>query len=433
MTTQGAFIRLWNRRRIFIIIGLINLLYFFTYFQRVAIPGTIFNELQKDLGLSSVQVAFLGGIFLYIYGGMQLINGLLVDRIGTAKVIIIGGVLLSIGSVLFPLSHSLFALYFSRAIVGLGASVVFLCMIKELDIQFSNKNFTVALSISILIGFSGGLLGTKPFAIAVESYGWRYALLGIGIACSLVIFITYFFVKDLMKRPTQYPAIMPLPALKEVLSNRLIYPPMFSSAVIFSIYFLMQSTIGKKFLEDCCHIRPEKSASYTFIMMLASIIMSFLNGFIPKLIANRRKPIMLLLNFLNISAIIMAIFIALGNTHLIMPCFIAWGMSASGMPIFSTTIKELNEPKYAGTSIGFSNAVCYIFVAIIVTLTGYILDIYSKSAIKTATAIHYPPNAYIAIFIFALVLGFASLISSCYARETAGNNITNLATVDQAK
>ena len=119
----------------------------------------------------------------------------------------------------------------------------------------------------------------------------------------------------------------------------------------------------------------------------------------------------------------MAIFIARGNENLIIPCFITWGMSASGTPIYLTTVKELNEPKYMGTSSGFYNSFCYLAVAMVVTLSGYILDIYSKSAVKTATAIHYPPDAYVTIFICTLVLGFVSFISTFYVMETAGKNI----------
>ena len=55
-------------------------LYFFSFFLRTAVPGTIFDELQSDLDLSAASVAALGSIFLYIYAGMQLFVGLAADR-----------------------------------------------------------------------------------------------------------------------------------------------------------------------------------------------------------------------------------------------------------------------------------------------------------------------------------------------------------------
>ena len=42
-------------------------LYFFTNLQRSGIPGSLFNELQGDLGLSAAQVTMLGTWFIYIY------------------------------------------------------------------------------------------------------------------------------------------------------------------------------------------------------------------------------------------------------------------------------------------------------------------------------------------------------------------------------
>jgi uncharacterized membrane protein len=52
-------------------------LYFFSFFLRTAIPGTIFDELQSDLKLTASSVTALGSIYLYIYAAMQLLVGLL--------------------------------------------------------------------------------------------------------------------------------------------------------------------------------------------------------------------------------------------------------------------------------------------------------------------------------------------------------------------
>ena len=50
-------------------------IYGLAYFQRTGIPGTIFDELQHDFGLSASAVTALGAVFIYVYAGMQLVVG----------------------------------------------------------------------------------------------------------------------------------------------------------------------------------------------------------------------------------------------------------------------------------------------------------------------------------------------------------------------
>ena len=82
-------------------------LYFFANLQRVAIPGSIFNELQSDLKVGAKYITALSSMFMYIYAAGQLCAGLLADRYGGERVISCGALLFCLGSVLFPFSESL--------------------------------------------------------------------------------------------------------------------------------------------------------------------------------------------------------------------------------------------------------------------------------------------------------------------------------------
>jgi sugar phosphate permease len=56
--------------------------YFFGFFNRSAVPGTIFNELQQEWHLSASAIVSLGSVYLWIYGSMLLVAGVSVDRFG---------------------------------------------------------------------------------------------------------------------------------------------------------------------------------------------------------------------------------------------------------------------------------------------------------------------------------------------------------------
>ena len=87
-------------------------LYSVSFFQRVAVPGTIFNELQKDFAASASTVTTLGSIYLLVYASLQLFIGMLADRHGGVKITLVCGFFLCVGSVLFPLSGNQIHIYF---------------------------------------------------------------------------------------------------------------------------------------------------------------------------------------------------------------------------------------------------------------------------------------------------------------------------------
>ena len=120
----------------FFILASMTAIYFFAYFQRVAVPGTIFDQLQHGFGISAAQVSMLAALYLYPYAFMQPFVGILVDKLGASRVLLTGGLLMCIGSILFPLSSSLAALYAGRVIVGLGSSLIYLSVVKEIDELF---------------------------------------------------------------------------------------------------------------------------------------------------------------------------------------------------------------------------------------------------------------------------------------------------------
>ena len=170
-----------------VFLAAINAVYFCSYFQRVGIPGTIFNQLQTEFQASASGVAMLGAIFLYIYGFMQLPAGLLADRFGAIRVFSAGGLILNLGAFLFPLVPNLILLYAARALVGLGASLIFASIVKTLVSIFPQRMFAVLLGISLSVGYSGGLAGTLPFEWGASRWGWRTFLLGVAIAGTLAL------------------------------------------------------------------------------------------------------------------------------------------------------------------------------------------------------------------------------------------------------
>ena len=75
-----------------IILGV--LFYFIANFQRIAIPGAVFDILEQELSVGAPQITAFGAIFMYIYAFTQLLNGIFVDRFGGYRVMLIGAIIM---------------------------------------------------------------------------------------------------------------------------------------------------------------------------------------------------------------------------------------------------------------------------------------------------------------------------------------------------
>ncbi|MDO8303177.1 MAG: MFS transporter [Sedimentisphaerales bacterium] len=429
---MNIFEKLWNNRtKLWIVLAMISL-YFFSYFQRVAIPGTIFDELQTAFGASAASITLLGALTIYVYASTQLFVGIILDRFGAARVLLAGAAVMTVGSILFPLSHSLAALYAMRILVGLGASFIFLSIVKEIDELFDERHFAMILSIAIFLGYFGGVAGTFPFERAVNAFGWRTSLLAAGVVCGIALLWAWRLLHKAQRTGGRDKGFS-MTALLEILRNRHIIPVSCAGPVAFGIYFLFQAGIGKKLLQDCGGFSSAAAASCTLMMIAVNMTGIGCSGFLSRLAGNRRKPFLLtatLLAFLSTGCIILILWQKL-DTRWLVPCYAMLAGAGSFVPIYCATMKELNHPDSAGTAIGLLNGIAYLFIAIAMNLAGVVMDGFKSQAVITAKAVIYPPAAYIAILTGCFILAAISVAAALRIRETFGKSVYGDTTAGQ--
>jgi MFS family permease len=400
----------------------LNGFYFFSYFHRVGIPGTIFNQLQLDFNLTANQVAGLGTIVFGIYGILQFFIGPFMDFFGTNRIFVAGGFLLCIGSLLFSVSHSIFLLYFSRVLVAFGGSVAYLGIVKKTDDLFGPDFFPVMLGIALFLGYSGGLFATLPFERLVAAFGWRQAIFWLTVIL-LVIMIIILFIFIRYRQLKHNRGSISLKDITATLLNKKSYPVIIVASINFTIYLLFQGIIGKKLLQDTCGISSKIAASFTFVMMAGTMFFVLFWGTLAHII-KRRKGLVIFLCFISmISCILMFVNLILWKEPMVFlfSLFLFAAVGGSG-PITTTLVKEIN-PSVVGTSVGFINGICYISVAISGSITGFIMDKFSSRAIITPEAVIYPVVSYATVAGLCLFLSFIALIASLKISETGKQTV----------
>ncbi|MGW4818564.1 MFS transporter [Streptomyces sp. NPDC004227] len=133
---------------------------------------------------------------LLVYAGMQIPVGLLVDRLGTKKVLAIGAVLFTAGQLGFAFSPSYGTALASRALLGCGDAMTFISVLRLGTRWFPARRGPLVAQLAGLAGMAGNLVSTLVLARLLHGVGWTAAFAGSALAGAVVLVLLVLFLKD---------------------------------------------------------------------------------------------------------------------------------------------------------------------------------------------------------------------------------------------
>lgn len=387
-------------------------LYFLTCMAKLLIPGIIFEDLQA-LGLDAEKISATGAVFMYAYAVSQLLAGLFSNRYGGVRILLTGGSMFALGTILFPVTAHYGLMLLCRILTGFGAGTVFLGVVKLLNDLFSRK-FAMALGVVMLCSYFGPVCGTVPMVKLVDLLRWQWAMAAPGIAAALAVLVILALMKGTIRKVARGNA---LDAFQLMLKNPRMYLVSFSASMIFGIYYVISSQIGPKSMMDRCGLTPERAA---LIIMLLTVIVALNNvlvNLLLKLCGNRRKPVVLFSFGSALAGTCMGIgaFGFSGEISAVVLSFVLIAVPAGFFPLFSTIVKEINPPESVGLAVAVLNFWCFVFIAGFQNICGTILHAFP------ADAGVYSPLAYSRVFLFLAAAALAGLTAAVFYPETGRN------------
>ncbi len=171
------------------VVAMLWLISFFNYADRQAI-FSVFPLLERELGLTPVQLGLLGSSFAWVYGLGAPFAGMIVDRVQRRTAILGGLQAWSIICVATMTSRTFRHLFFWRAAEGLGETFYYPASMSLISDYHGRETRSRAMGMhqtSVYVGtigggFFAGLIG--------QYYGWRLSFLvfgGLGIILGLVL------------------------------------------------------------------------------------------------------------------------------------------------------------------------------------------------------------------------------------------------------
>ncbi|MGW3682928.1 MFS transporter [Streptomyces prasinus] len=182
-------------RRALLVWGIGVSVYFVAVIFRTSL-GVAGLDAADRFGVNASALSTFSILQLLVYAGMQIPVGLLVDRLGTKKVLGIGIVLFTVGQLGFALSPSYGMALASRALLGCGDAMTFISVLRLGSRWFPARRGPLVGQLAGLAGMAGNLVSTLVLARLLHGIGWTAAFGGSALAGVVVFVLLLLFLRD---------------------------------------------------------------------------------------------------------------------------------------------------------------------------------------------------------------------------------------------
>ncbi|MER5883967.1 MFS transporter [Streptomyces sp. NPDC001941] len=182
-------------RRAALVWGVGVAVYFVAVIFRTSL-GVAGLDAADRFGVNASALATFSILQLLVYAGMQIPVGLMVDRLGTKKVLTIGAVLFTLGQLGFALSPSYGMALASRALLGCGDAMTFISVLRLGTRWWPARRGPFVAQIAALFGMAGNLVSTLVISRALHGLGWTQTFAGSSAAGLIVLVLLLLFLKD---------------------------------------------------------------------------------------------------------------------------------------------------------------------------------------------------------------------------------------------
>jgi sugar phosphate permease len=406
----------------FIVVGLA---YILSFFHRFA-PAAVSTDLQQTFHASAAELGGLAATYFYVYMVMQIPTGILVDTMGSRRVVAIGGLIAGIGSVLFGMADTLALASVGRLMVGLGVSVTFIALLKLNAAWFHDRHFATMTGATILIGNVGSLLAAAPLAWALTYISWRTAFVAVGVFSLLLALLAWWLVRN-------HPGEAGLPSMREldgkashpphaghwyeglliVLKNRATWPGLWVNLGIAGTMFAFAGLWAVPFLRDVYGMDRSAATGHTTMLLMGFAVGAFFIGMLSDRIG-RRKPVMIasaLGYFLCWLPMLSGKAMSSEASHAL---FLAMGLCASSFTLSWACAKEVNPPALSGMATSVVNVGAFLGTAILQPLVGWAID----RAHAGASGMPLGAGDYRAGIAILAAFSLSGLLGTLFVRET---------------
>jgi sugar phosphate permease len=133
---------------------------------------------------------------LAVYAAMQVPVGVLLDRFGSRRLLLIGGALMVAGQLCFAVATDVRLAVAARVLVGLGDAMTFISVLRIVAFWFPGRRNPLLVQLTGTVGQLGAVLGAVPLVALLHHAGWTPAFLTAAALGATVLLLVLVAVRD---------------------------------------------------------------------------------------------------------------------------------------------------------------------------------------------------------------------------------------------
>lgn len=339
------------------------------------------TDIQRELGLSNVNLGMLGSAFFWTYAAFQLggISGWVVDRWNVCWVYALGFLAWSMATAVSGMTRGFLVFFGLRLLLGIGESVAYPSYSRILVNHFPEHHRGFANALIDAGTKAGPALGALLGGLFMKEYGWRafFLVLGFGSLLWLIPWALWSRALPGSNRADGRP-VLPSPGIWEIVRRR---PVLGTAFGLFSTnyfwYFLI--TWLPAYMEKERHFDKSRMAVFASLAFLAVALSSVCCGWLSdRWIARGGTPTRVRKSFagwgLVFSTIILPVAVVPDN-RIAMPLLI---LACTSFGAYTSNVYAITQtlagPRAAGKWTGFQNGVANLAGVAAPWVTGFIVD-----------------------------------------------------------
>lgn len=360
----------------YIVVLVGSLFYCYEFFLRVspsAITDLLMQHFQVKAGLFSAMVA----AFFYAYMPMQMFAGLIGDRFGVKRVMLVCIGLCSIATLIFSASNNIWLALVARLIMGLSASFAYVGPLILASKWLQPKYYAASAGFIQVLGSFGAYLVGSEWGANLLQNSWQKTYVGAAVIGAVLMLLVAIFVKD---SPNVIQQKQKNVSVKKSLKVLLGCPQTWWIAMLGFAFWAPMSIFGElwgaKFLEQSEGVSIVFAGEQIQWLWIGVALGGPAWGFFS---CWNRKLVTKIAYLLSGISSTLFIYFGLTNIMFIDTLLFIFGFSCAAQCLSFGFMRDFQDKSLIGSAVGFTNMCVILGGAVLQPLSGFLIDYFYKN------------------------------------------------------
>src|SRR5215831_17995873 len=165
-----------------VVLGLLCLMYFLTYLDRVNISTAMASsQFLKDIPLTKTQAGLIFSAFAYPYLLFQISGGWVADKFGPRIALTICGIIWASATIMTGMVHGLVMMFVARVVLGFGEGATFPTATRAMSYWMPKSKRAYAQGITHAFSRLGNSMTPWLVAMLIAAISWRGSFITVGV------------------------------------------------------------------------------------------------------------------------------------------------------------------------------------------------------------------------------------------------------------